>query len=38
MEPALAIQEFLDYVLAGLVEYPEEGSVEREERNGSMTF
>ena len=38
MEPALAIQKFLDYVLAGLVEYPEEASVEREERNGVHVF
>jgi len=38
MEPCLAIQEFLDYVVACLVEYPEEASVEREERNGVHVF
>jgi predicted RNA-binding protein YlqC (UPF0109 family) len=38
MEPALAIQEFLEYVLAGLVENPEEASVEREERDGGHVF
>jgi predicted RNA-binding protein YlqC (UPF0109 family) len=34
MEPALAIQEFLEYVVNGLVEYPEDATVEREERDG----
>jgi predicted RNA-binding protein YlqC (UPF0109 family) len=38
MEPALAIQEFLEYIVAGLVEYPDEASVEREERDGVHLF
>jgi len=38
MEPALAIQEFLEYVVAGLVEHPEEASVEREERDGVHVY
>ena len=34
MEPARAIQEFLEYVVAGLVEHPEEASVEHRESAG----
>ncbi len=34
MEPALAIQEFLDYVVGGLVEHPDEVVIERGERDG----
>jgi predicted RNA-binding protein YlqC (UPF0109 family) len=38
MEPALAIEEFLEYTVAGLVEHPEEASVEREERDGIHVY
>ncbi len=34
MEPTLAIQEFLEYVVGGLVEHPEEIEIDREERSG----
>ncbi len=30
MEPTLAIQEFLEYVVGGLVEHPEEIEIERQ--------
>ena len=34
MEPTLAIQEFLEYVVGGLVEHPGEIEIEREDRAG----
>lgn len=34
MEPTLAIQEFLEYVVGGLVEHPEEIEIERLDRSG----
>jgi predicted RNA-binding protein YlqC (UPF0109 family) len=38
MEPALAIQEFLEYVVGGLVEHPDEIEIEREDRSGVNYF
>ncbi len=34
MEPALAIQEFLDYVVRGLVTHPDEVAIEHGQRDG----
>lgn len=34
MDAALAVQEFLEYVVTGLVTRPEEASIEREEVDG----
>lgn len=38
MEPGLAIQEFLEYVVSALVEHPGEASVEREDRADGLFF
>ncbi len=38
MEPALAIQEFLDYVVRGLVGHPDEVEIERGERDGVQLY
>lgn len=38
MEPGLAIQDFLEYVVSALVEHPDEVSVEREDRASGHFF
>lgn len=38
MEPSLAIHEFLEYVVNGLIQHPEEVQIEREERDGAHFF
>lgn len=38
MEPVLAIHEFLDYVVGGLVEHPEAVEIDHEEREGGHCY
>lgn len=38
MDPGLAIQKFLEYVVSALVAHPEEVSVERQDRAGGPIF
>lgn len=38
MEPALAVQEFLEYVVAGLIQHPDEASVLRDEFQGTQLY
>lgn len=38
MEPGLAIQEFLEYIVSELVEHPQDVSVERQDRAGIHAF
>lgn len=38
MEPALAVQEFLEYVVAGLIQHPDEASVLRDEFEGTQIY
>lgn len=38
MEPVLAVQEFLEYVVAGLIQHPEEATVMHEESGGEHLY
>jgi len=38
MEPTLAIQEFLEYVVGGLIEHPEDAEIVHEEREGKHLY
>ena len=38
MEPTLAIQEFLEYVVCGLIEHPEDSEIVHEESEGKHLY